>query len=126
MMAETSASQQESGHIDVPQHFWTHTRTDCPFLTPDAGALCDDFLPERLHPERERHGLVGTVAVPAIAAVAESLWALDLARTEPASWGVGWVDLAVPGEIFAHPLGRPPSPGSPGGSPSQAAGSTRR
>jgi L-fuconolactonase len=80
--------------VDSHQHFWQVGRFEYPWMTPEVGALCHDFLPEQLEPILLRHGVQQTIVVQASNTVEETLWLLSLANQNPFIAGVvGWVDL---------------------------------
>ena len=54
-----------SMRIDAHQHFWQLARGDYDWLTADLATLYRDFLPSDLAPLLRRHGIDGTVVVPA-------------------------------------------------------------
>lgn len=83
--------------IDAHQHYWRVDRGDYAWLTPDAGSLYRDFLPDELAPQLERAGVVGTVLVQAAASEAETSFLVDLAARTPSVVGVvGWTDMEAP------------------------------
>jgi len=80
--------------IDAHQHFWRLSRGDYGWLTPDAGALYRDYLPDDLVPLLHEHQVVATVLVQAAPTEAETRFLLRLAREHPFIAGVvGWVDF---------------------------------
>jgi L-fuconolactonase len=80
--------------IDAHQHFWQLSRGDYEWLTPEAGALYRDYLPNDLVPLLKEHGVGATVLVQAAATEAESRFLLRLAREHAFIAGVvGWVDF---------------------------------
>ncbi len=83
--------------IDAHQHFWSISRTDYGWLTPDVGPIYRDFLPDDLAPLLKKAGLDGTVLVQAAPTLAETEYLLDLARDNDFIKGVvGWVDFESP------------------------------
>jgi L-fuconolactonase len=83
--------------IDSHQHFWSVTRTDYGWLTPDLPQLYRDFLPADLVPHLASTTINRTVLVQAAPTVAETHYLLDLARQTPfVAAVVGWVDLLDP------------------------------
>jgi L-fuconolactonase len=80
--------------IDAHQHFWQLSRGDYGWLTPEAGALYRDYLPDDLAPLLKEHGVGATVLVQAAATEAESRFLLRLAGEHAFIAGVvGWVDF---------------------------------
>jgi L-fuconolactonase len=80
--------------IDAHQHFWQLSRGDYEWLTPEAGVLYRDYLPDDLAPLLKEHGVGATVLVQAAATEAESRFLLRLAREHAFVAGVvGWVDF---------------------------------
>jgi len=86
--------------IDAHQHYWKLERGDYDWLTSDLANLYRDFMPDDLRPLLTANGVVGTIAVQAAATEAETLFLLELAKTNPTILGVvGWVDMEVPDAI---------------------------
>jgi L-fuconolactonase len=80
--------------IDAHQHFWQLSRGDYGWLTPEAGGLYRDYLPDDLAPLLEEHDVGATVLVQAAPTEAETHFLLGLAREHPFVAGVvGWVDF---------------------------------
>lgn len=83
--------------IDAHQHYWTMSRTDYGWITPDLPVLYRDYLPEDLEPCLQRHGLDGTIVVQAAPTAEETEYLLSLAdRSESILGVVGWLDLFDP------------------------------
>lgn len=96
--------------IDAHQHFWTTSRDDYGWLTPDDAVLYRDFGPSDLAPLIEGAGISRTVVVQAAPTVAETRYLLDVAdRTDWVAGVVGWAPLDgadvsdVIGDLAAHP-----------------------
>jgi L-fuconolactonase len=96
--------------LDAHQHYWDPARGDY-FWLPDSGVLARAYLPADLRPLRERHGVVGTIAVQAAPTIAESEFVLGLAADAAAGilGVVGWVALDRPlrdleERLLAQPL----------------------
>jgi L-fuconolactonase len=80
--------------IDAHHHFWQLSRGDYGWLTPEAGALYRNYLPDDLAPLLKEHDVGATVLVQAAATEAESRFLLRLARDHAFIAGVvGWVDF---------------------------------
>lgn len=80
--------------VDSHQHFWDLARGDYLWLTPAAGPLYRNFLPEDLVETLRAHEVSATVLVQAAATEAETLFLLRLAAAHPFIAGViGWVDF---------------------------------
>jgi len=80
--------------IDAHQHFWQLSRGDYGWLTPQAGTLYRDYLPDDLAPLLKDHGVGATVLVQAAPTEAETHFLLGLAREHRFIAGVvGWVDF---------------------------------
>jgi L-fuconolactonase len=80
--------------IDAHQHFWQPSRGDYGWLTPQAGPLYRDYLPEDLAPLLREHSVSATVLVQAAPTEAETHFLLGLAREHDFIAGVvGWVDF---------------------------------
>jgi L-fuconolactonase len=90
--------------IDAHQHFWSLSRGDYGWLTPELEPLYRDFLPPDLKPLLGDAGIDRTVVVQAAPTVAETRYLLDLAGSCDFIAGiVGWVDMAA-GEDAAAEL----------------------
>lgn len=82
--------------VDAHQHFWDLTRTDYGWLTPEAGVLYRNYLPEDLVPSLRQSEVSATVLVQAAPSEAETHYLLGLARAHPFVAGVvGWADFAA-------------------------------
>ena len=82
--------------VDAHQHFWSLSRGDYGWLTPDSGSIYRDFGPKDLVPLLEAAGIDRTVLVQAAPTEAETLYLLDIAAAMPCVAAVvGWVDLAA-------------------------------
>lgn len=80
--------------LDAHQHYWSMSRTDYGWITPDLPVLYRDYLPEDLEVHLKKHGIEGTIAVQAASTAEETEYLLDLAdRTESIVGVVGWLDL---------------------------------
>lgn len=83
--------------IDAHQHFWTTSRDDYGWLTPDEPVLYRDFGPADLAPLIKEAAISRTVVVQAAATVAETRYLLDLAdATDWVAGVVGWAPLDEP------------------------------
>lgn len=88
--------------IDAHQHFWTITRTDYGWLTPEKETLYRDHLPADLAPLHDAAGIERSVLVQAAPTVAESTFLLEIAReTSFVAGVVGWVRLDQ-GDVGDH------------------------
>lgn len=86
--------------IDSHQHFWELSRGDYDWLTEENTILYRDFLPADFKPLLDTCKITGTVLVQAAPTIAETLYLLDISRTEKLVKGVvGWVDLAKESSI---------------------------
>jgi L-fuconolactonase len=80
--------------IDAHQHFWTTSRDDYGWLTPELGPIYRDFQPHDLQPFLAATGVDRTLLVQAAQSEAETLYLLDLAaQTDFVAGVVGWVNL---------------------------------
>jgi L-fuconolactonase len=80
--------------IDAHQHFWQLSRGDYGWLTPQAGVLYRNYLPEDLAPLLKEHDVGATVLVQAAPTEVETHFLLGLAREHAFIAGVvGWVDF---------------------------------
>jgi L-fuconolactonase len=80
--------------IDAHQHFWSTSRDDYGWLTPELGPIYRDFQPADLVPLIATAGIDKTILVQAAQSEAETLYLLDIAAQTPFVAGVvGWVDL---------------------------------
>lgn len=83
--------------IDAHQHYWTMTRTDYGWITPDLPVLYRDYLPEHLDAHLRTHELDGTIVVQAAPTVEETEYLFALADRSDSILGVvGWLDLFDP------------------------------
>ncbi|MEO1244349.1 MAG: amidohydrolase family protein [Pseudomonadota bacterium] len=80
--------------IDAHQHFWSLSRDDYGWLTPDLGVLYRDHGPADLFPLLQDAGIDKTILVQAAPTVEETRYLLALAAENDYVAGVvGWVDL---------------------------------
>lgn len=80
--------------IDSHQHFWQLARGDYGWLTPAAGVLYRDYLPQNLAPLLRANAVQATVLVQAAPTEAETLFLLSLAHEHAFIGGVvGWADF---------------------------------
>jgi L-fuconolactonase len=80
--------------VDAHQHFWSISRTDYGWLTPDLGSIYRDFQPDDLRPLLGQAGVNKTILVQAAQSEAETLYLLDIAaKADFVAGVVGWVDL---------------------------------
>ncbi|WP_020209186.1 amidohydrolase family protein [Gilvimarinus chinensis] len=83
--------------IDSHQHFWRRARGDYTWLTPELGAIYDDFMPEQLRDTLSRNGIDKTVLVQAAETDAETDFMLSIAQsTQFVAGVVGWAALDKP------------------------------
>jgi len=83
-----------TGRVDAHQHFWTLSRGDYGWLTPDLKPLYRDFGPRDLAPLIAAAGVSRTVAVQAAPTAAETRFLLEVAQDNAFVAGVvGWVDF---------------------------------
>lgn len=83
--------------IDAHQHYWTMTRSDYGWITPDLPALYRDFMPEDLDIHLRKHRIDGTIVVQAAPTVEETDYLFALADRSNSIIGVvGWLDLFDP------------------------------
>jgi len=82
--------------VDAHQHYWSLQRGDYAWLTPGAGTLYRDFMPEELSGQLADCAVRATVLVQAAATEDETRFLLGLARDHASIAGVvGWVDFAA-------------------------------
>lgn len=80
--------------IDSHQHFWTLSRGDYGWLTPELGLIYRDFSTEDLWPILQRHKIDATILVQAAPTISETEFMLDIARrTDFVKGVVGWADF---------------------------------
>jgi len=80
--------------IDSHQHFWQVGRFDYPWMTPDLGVLCHNYLPAALEPILKQKGIEKSILVQASNSLEETVWLLELADEYGFIGGVvGWIDL---------------------------------
>lgn len=83
--------------IDAHQHYWTMSRDDYGWITPELPVLYRDFLPRDLEPELAKQGIDGTIAVQAAPTLEETEYLFKLAEENDSILGVvGWLDLFDP------------------------------
>jgi L-fuconolactonase len=83
--------------VDAHLHFWDLSRFEYFWLTPKAGILYRDYLPESLRPEMDQASVQRGIFAQANHLLEETHWALELADRHPWIAGmVGWVALADP------------------------------
>ncbi len=88
--------------VDAHQHFWSLSRGDCRWLTPDLAPLYRDYLPADLEPLLKPAGIGRTILVQAAPTEAETAFLLQLADRHPFVAGVvGWTDLAAHDAVAA-------------------------
>ena len=96
--------------LDAHQHFWTVSRGDYGWMSPEQVALYRDFGPDDLWPQMQAAGIARTVLVQAAATEAETDFLLDIAaRTDFVAGVVGWLDMRAddfPARLD-HYIGRP-------------------
>ncbi|MFD2612422.1 amidohydrolase family protein [Paenibacillus gansuensis] len=91
--------------IDAHQHYWRISRGDYGWLTPETGVLYNDYMPEDLRKELDKHGFAASIVVQAAPTVEETDFLLSLCEREPTLAGaVGWLDLES--STFAEDLDR--------------------
>jgi L-fuconolactonase len=91
--------------VDAHQHYWKPDRGDYGFLTPDAGILYRDYLPEDLKPLLAAEGFGKTIVVQAAPTEEETRYLLGLAAPEPTIAGVvGWIDFEMESTLFDREL----------------------
>ena len=80
--------------IDGHQHYWSPSRGDYRWLTPELGPIYRDFGPTDFAPWLGWARIERTILVQAADSVAETNYLLAIARETPSVAGVvGWVDL---------------------------------
>ena len=96
--------------IDAHVHFWSLSRGEYDWLTPDLAAINRDFHPRDLRPYLNRHGIESLILVQAAASVAETDYMLGIADAADCVAGVvGWIDFEEPAHrrhlerFAAHP-----------------------
>ncbi|WP_127532960.1 amidohydrolase family protein [Paenibacillus kobensis] len=83
--------------IDAHQHYWSMSRSDYGWITPELPVLYRDYLPDDLKAHLERHNLNGTIVVQAAPTAEETEYLFALAdRSESILGVVGWLDLFDP------------------------------
>ncbi len=80
--------------IDAHQHFWSLTRDDYGWLTPELAPIYRDFQPQQLQPLLSAQRIDGTIVVQAAPTRAETNYLLSMAAKTPFIRGVvGWEDF---------------------------------
>lgn len=88
--------------IDAHQHFWSVSRDDYGWLTPDSGALYRNYGPGDLAPLLEAAGIGATILVQAAPSIAETRYLLEIAARTPFVAGVvGWADFTAASAVTA-------------------------
>jgi len=83
--------------IDAHQHYWTMSRNDYGWITPELPTLYRDYLPEDLEAHLAKHRFDGSIVVQAAPTVQETEYLFDMAnRTDSILGVVGWLDLFDP------------------------------
>jgi len=83
--------------IDAHQHYWSMSRSDYGWITPDLPALYRDFMPEDLDDDLKKHRIDGTIVVQAAPTIEETEYLFTLAdRSDSIIGVVGWLDLFDP------------------------------
>ncbi|RUS45681.1 amidohydrolase [Cohnella sp. AR92] len=83
--------------IDSHQHYWTMSRSDYGWITPELPVLYRDYLPEDLEAHLKRHDMDGTIVVQAAPTVEETEYLFALADRYDSILGVvGWLELSDP------------------------------
>lgn len=83
--------------VDAHQHFWKYNPARDAWITDRMSVLKRDFLPDELARECEANAIDASIAVQADQSEDETLFLLDLAKSNPLIAGVvGWVDLRSP------------------------------
>jgi len=83
--------------IDAHQHYWSMSRNDYGWITPQLPVLYRDYLPSDLAAHLNKHGIAGTIVVQAAPTIAETEYLFALAdRTDSILGVVGWLDLFDP------------------------------
>lgn len=81
-------------NVDAHHHFWTLSRGDYAWLTPDLKGIRRDFAPNDLAPLLDATGIDRTVLVQAAPTLAETQFLLELAASNRMVGAVvGWVDF---------------------------------
>ena len=84
-------------YVDSHQHFWTLSRGDYAWMTPDFKAIYKDFIPDDLAPLLKEKNVTETVIVQAADTVEETDFILNIAsKTSYVKGVVGWVDFEDP------------------------------
>ena len=80
--------------IDAHVHFWKYDRTKLDWIDNNMKVLKQDYLPSMLASTLSRNEIDGVVAVQAESSEVETLFLVELAKSNPLILGVvGWVDL---------------------------------
>ena len=84
-------------YLDSHQHFWTLSRGDYSWMTPNYSAIYKNFTPDDLIPLIAEKNVTETIIVQAADTVAETEFILDIANHNSFVKGVvGWVDFEDP------------------------------
>ncbi len=83
--------------IDADQHYWSMSRSDYGWITPELPVLYRDYLPGDLDSHRSKHDIDGTILVQAAPTIEETEYLLSLADGSDSILGVvGYLDLFHP------------------------------
>jgi L-fuconolactonase len=83
--------------IDAHQHYWSISRNDYGWITPELPVLYRDYLPEDLEVHLQKYKRDGTIVVQAAPTLRETEYLLTLASRSNSILGVvGWLDLFDP------------------------------
>ncbi|WP_213584101.1 amidohydrolase [Paenibacillus sp. J2TS4] len=86
--------RSKAWRLDAHQHYWKLDRGDYGWLTPEAGILYRDYLPEDLKEHLQAQSIGQTIVVQAAPTVEETEYLLSLCEQEETLAGVvGWLDL---------------------------------
>ena len=86
--------------IDSHQHFWSLSRGDYGWMSPELGPIYRDFGLDDLAPLLRDAGIGKTIVVQAADTVAETEFLLQIAgRSETVAGVVGWIDMEAPEAI---------------------------
>ena len=80
--------------VDTHVHFWKYEKTKDAWITNDMKVLQQDYIPQTIFSTLKRNEIDGCVAVQASQTELETLFLIELAKTNGIIKGVvGWVDL---------------------------------
>lgn len=93
--SEKDSANESKGAIDSHVHFWHYDKSRYSWITGKMKELHKDYLPKHLELTLKRNNIQGVVAMQADQTEVETLFLVELSKTNSIIKGVvGWVDMA--------------------------------